>query len=147
MIDKIVRVAVNNNFNCTDAEFQQLETYISAYPDTVFFVNTNVKTLRLTSLNDYPYKAVITLNPDIDIDPEMVKKLSKINPRIISFVRIKYVPDHPEIVSLIKKISKTLPVVITVQRFNGKRNIIKYVPSYRKHYVWSHSRYRDSTFT
>jgi hypothetical protein len=32
--------------------------------------------------------------------------------------------------------------VITLQRFNGKNSIVRFVPEYREHYVFSHNRFR-----
>ena len=142
MPNKVVRVAVNNNFNCTDAEYQQLDTFVDAYPDTLFFVNTNIKTRRILSLNDHPYLSVITLNPDIIIDDKLVKKLEGIDPHKVSFVRIKYIPNYPEVVDLIREVSGDHTVMITLQRFNGKKSIAQFVPNYREHYKWSHNRFR-----
>lgn len=141
-INKVVRVAVNNNFNCTDAEFQQLDTFAAAYPDTQFFINSNVKTKLLPNINKHPYKAVITLNPDLLIDDKLVKKLSKIDKDHIAFIRIKYIPGNPSILKLIKDISKDLPVVITLQRFNSIRSVETFVPDFRKHYTHSNNRFR-----
>jgi hypothetical protein len=141
-INKVVRVAVNNNFNCTDAEFQQLDTFAAAYPDTLFFINSNVRTKLLTNINKHPYKAVLTLNPDLSVDKKHVTKLKKINNDRIAFIRIKYFPGNPEILSLIKEISKDYPVVITNQRFNSENSATSFVPDFRKHYKWSSNRFR-----
>lgn len=139
---RIVRVAVNNNFNCTLAEFEQLDIFAAAYPDTLFFVNSNVKTPLIYKIKEHPYLAVITLNPDIRINKDLIKKFSGINPRRVPFVRIKYVPNRPDIIALIKEVSKVFKVVITLQRFNGIVSIKRFVPDYRKHYHWSHNRFR-----
>ena len=141
-IDKVVRIGANNNFNCTDAEFQQLDTFADAYPDTLFFINSNVKTKMLNKINKHPYKAVITLNPDLLVKKDLVKKLMKIDKDKIAFVRIKYIPDNQDIPYLIEEIRKDLPVVITLQRFNSIQSILKYVPNFRNHYTHSHNRFR-----
>jgi hypothetical protein len=141
-INKVVRVAVNNNFNCTDAEFQQLDNFAAAYPDTLFFINTNVKTKMLTNINKHPYKAVITLNPDILVNEALVRKLAKIDKKLIAFVRIKYIPGNPEILSLIKTIRKEYPVVITLQRFNSIKSAEEFTPNFRDHYKHSNNRFR-----
>lgn len=140
--NKIVRVAVNNNYNCTLAEFEQLDTFAAAYPDTLFFVNSNIKTPLIYNIKEHPYLAVITINPDILINKDHIKKLSGINPQRVPFVRIKYIPDYPMVVELIKEVSKVFKVVITLQRFNGKKSIKEIVPDYITHYEWSHNRYR-----
>lgn len=141
-MDKVIRVAVNNNFNCTVAEYSQLDDLQKIHPDSVFFVNSNIKTPKLLAINKHPYRAVITINPDITIDPRLVQRLYDIDSSKISFTRIKFIPGHPEIVDLIHKVSESYPVVITNQRFNGKISISKYVPDYRDHYKWSHNRFR-----
>jgi hypothetical protein len=139
---KVVRVAVNNNFNCTLAEFQQLDTFAAAYPDTLFFVNSNINTKLLHRINEHPYKAIITLNPDIWIDTKQISKLSGVDQDKIAFVRIKYIPKCQDVYDLILKISNNYPVVITLQRFNGKKSIVQFVPDYREHYEFSHNRFR-----
>ncbi len=141
-INKVVRVAVNNNFNCTDAEFQQLDNFAAAYPDTLFFINTNVKTKLLTNINKHPYKAVITLNPDLSVDKKHTTKLKKIDNDLIAFIRIKYIPGDPDIPRLIEDIRKDYPVVITLQRFNSIKSVSSYVSNFRDHYTHSHNRFR-----
>jgi hypothetical protein len=141
-MDKIVRVAVNNNFNCTTIEFKQLDDLQKIHPESMFFVNSNIKTPKLLAINKHPYRAVITVNPDITIDPSLVQRLYGIDSSKISFTRIKFIPGHPEIIDLINKVSETLPVVITNQRFNGKKSISQYVPDFRDHYKWAHNRFR-----
>lgn len=142
MLNKVVRVAVNNNFNCTDAEFQQLDAFAAAYTDTLFFVNSNINTKLLHRINEHPYKAVITLNPDILINDKQIKRIFGINKDLISFVRIKYIPENPEIIGLIQNVREIYPVVITLQRFNGIKSISQYVPNFRKYYVHSNNRFR-----
>lgn len=142
MINRVVRVAVNNNFNCTNAEFNQLDTLCRKYPDTVFFVNSNIKTPKLLEINNHPYQVVVTLNPEINIDEKLIKRLYDIASEQVVFTRIKFVPGHPEILDLIHTVSETHIVVITLQRFNGKKSIQKYIPDYRDHYKFSHNRFR-----
>jgi hypothetical protein len=139
---RVVRVSVNNNFNCTETEYKQLDDLSVEHPSYSFFVNTNIRTPNLLKINDHPYKAVITLNPDIYPDLRQIKRLYSIASEKVAFVRIKYIPGQPKIVDLIKKISKTHTVVITLQRFNGKKTISPFIPDYEKHYKFSHNRYR-----
>lgn len=139
---RVVRVAVNNNFNCSKREFDQLDKIAAEHPEDIFFVNANIKTPNLLKINDHPYKVVITLNPDLIVDPKHLAKLYKIDSGLIAFTRIKYLPEHPEINDLIREVSLTYPVVITLQRFNGKKSIEQYVPNYRKYYVFNHTRFR-----
>lgn len=140
--NKVVRVAVNNNFNCTLAEFEQLDIFAAAYPDALFFVNSSIKTKLLHRINEHPYQAVITLNPDIFLEDRLIKRIYGIDDDKIAFVRIKYIPEHSEIEGLIKNVSKLYPVVITLQRFNGIKSIESYVPNFRDHYEFSHNRFR-----
>jgi len=141
-MDKVIRVAVNNNFNCTTIEFKQLDDLQKIHPESMFFVNSNIKTPKLLAINKHPYKAVITINPDITIDSSLVQRLYDIDSSKVSFTRIKFIPGHPEIIDLINKVSETHNVVITNQRFNGKKSIAEYVPDYREHYMWNHNRFR-----
>jgi len=142
MCKKIVRVAVNNNFNASVAEFNQLNELSIAHPDSTFFINTNIKTPDLLKINDHPYKAVITLNPDITVNAALVKRIYNISSDRVAFTRIKYIPGNKKILDLIDKISQTLPVVITLQRFNGIKSLTKYVPNFREHYKFSCNRFR-----
>jgi|WetSurMetagenome_2_1015567.scaffolds.fasta_scaffold19810_8 hypothetical protein len=141
MISKIIRVAVNNNFNCTTNEFKQLDILSNKHLDYFFFVNSNIKTPYLLNINDHNYKAVITVNPDIITD-NLVQRLYDIAIDKIAFVRVKYIPGDQAIISLIKTLSKKYQVVVTMQRFNGKKSISQYVPDYTNHYTWSCNRYR-----
>jgi hypothetical protein len=92
----IIRVAVNNNFNCTTSEWIQLNEFAKNHPDKTFFVNSNINTPALPTIKDHPYKAVVTVNPNILIkdQSEICRRLMPIKSRI-AFVRVKYVPDHP----------------------------------------------------
>lgn len=141
-MNKIIRVAVNNNFNCTKKEFNQLDKYSSLNIESSFFINSSIKTPNLIKIKDYPYKAVITVNPDITIDHEMIKKLNKIPVDRIAFLRIKYIPNNISIIQLIKHLSKTYNIVITVQRFNSIKSIEQYVPNFRNDYIFSNNRFR-----
>jgi len=123
----VVRVAVNNNFNCTPAEWAQLDGYKAAHPDKYFFVNCNVKTPLLRTVNDHPYKAVVTLNPDLIVRESELIKFYSLDQERIGFVRVKYIPDSQPIVDLIQELSEAqYKVVITVQRFNSKAMLTKY---------------------
>jgi hypothetical protein len=142
MYKQVVRVAVNNNFNCTPAEFDQLDLLSELHTESFFFVNSNIKTPDILAINDHPYQAVITLNPDIVVMDNLVQRLYDISSKRIAFVRIKYVPGFTSIPDLIKTISRKYQVVITMQRFNSKRTISQFVPNYKEHYKFSCSRFR-----
>lgn len=139
---KVIRVAVSNNFNCTKKEFDQLKKIASEDMQASFFINSNIKTPKLVNIKDHPYKAVITVNPDITVDHSYVEKLKEIPVDRIAFLRIKYIPNDLSIVQLIKHLSITYNIVITVQRFNGIKSIEQYVPNYRKEYIFNRKRFR-----
>ena len=93
-VSNVVRVGVSNNFNCTPAEFKQLNSMQAAHPGHLFFVNSNVNTPGLPRLNDHPYQAVITLNPTLDITDKAIRKLYAVDRDKVAFVRVKYLPDR-----------------------------------------------------
>ena len=141
-IESVVRVAVLNNFNCTKKEYTQLDTFAALYPSRYFFINSNVNTPRLRNINEHPYKAVITVNPNIRIDPnnEEWRNVLTVDKKKVAFLRVKYVPDTPEIPKLIKYLSRrNYNVVITLQRFNGKKSVADYGI---ENYKFSFNRYR-----
>jgi hypothetical protein len=138
----LIRVAVNNNFNCTKREFDQLNDISSSDPHSTFFINTNIKTPGLSRIKNYSYKTVITVNPDITVNPELIKKLKRLPVDKIAFIRIKYIPNNIPIIKLIKDLSKNYKIVITVQRFNSKKSIKPFVPNFRKEYTFKNNRYR-----
>jgi len=141
--DEVVRVAVNNNFNCTDEEYLQLNHIAAKNPTKSFFINSNINTAALYNINKYPYKAVITANPDLTVNWNAVARLYPLDPKKISFVRVKWLPENEEIKKLISTlIGKGYQVVITMQRFNSKKSLLKY--SSLDHYTFSHNRYRLS---
>jgi len=138
---EVVRVAVANNFNCTEAEYRQLGEYVADNPSRYFFVYSNIKTPKLLTLNQHSHKAVITLNPDLTVQEHLVKRLYEIEPGLVAYVRVKYLPDQTPIIELIDELSEQgYPTVITLQRFNGKRTLYKYTT--KEHYRFSCSRYR-----
>lgn len=140
-ITQVVRVAVNNNFNCTSDEWKQLEKINNENPNSIFFINCNVKTPRLVTINDHPFKAVITLNPDITINHKLIDRFLKINSEKVAFVRIKYIPESPEIKSVISTMAnKDYVIVVTLQRWNKKESLQKYTDP--RHYQWKHTRHR-----
>lgn len=139
---KLVRVAVNNNFGCTRKEFDQLDTFSEKYPNNFYFINSNIKTPQLAKVNNHPYKVVITVNPDIYINRHHIDILKKISADKIAFIRVKYIPNNLSIIQLIKELSLTYKIVVTVQRFNGKKSITQYIPNYKKEYSWCVNRYR-----
>lgn len=135
-----VRVATNNNFNCTPAEWSQLQQFEEDRPNDIFFINSNIKTPKLKSINRHHNKTVITVNPDIIPNNSDLRKLEGLDPEKIGFLRVKWIPDHPEINDLIRSLAKSYPVVVTLQRFNGKKSLLKYTSL--DHYEFDCSRYR-----
>ena len=143
VLKRVVRVATNNNFNCTNKEFKQLDDLNLTNPDAMFFINSNVNTPELLKINEHSYKAVITVNPTLIIRSESVNRLYQIDKSKVAFVRVKYIPDHPEINRLITKLVKdNYAVVITVQRWNGIEALLNYTKL--EHYSFSHNRFRLS---
>lgn len=135
-----VRVAVNNNFRCTPAEFAQLDTFSDQYPEHQFFVNCNIVTPLLTKINDHPYKTVITVNPSLSVIPEQVNRLALIDPAKIAFLRIKWLPGDKQIQDLAEKLCQIYPIVLTLQRFKSKTTLLQYTAL--KNYIWNCSNYR-----
>ena len=140
----VVRVGVTNNFNCTAREWAQVDHFAKANPNKVFFVNSNIKTPKLASVAKHPYKIVLTANPDLDITWPMIKsvitKLAKIK-KNVAFVRVKYLPNNENINQLIEQLVHfNYPIVLTMQRFNGKESLLKYTKL--EYYKFSCSRYR-----
>ena len=142
-LKKVVRVATNNNFNCTNKEFKQLDELNIANPGAMFFINSNINTPELLKINDHPYKVVVTLNPSLIVRKENLDKLHQINKSKVAFVRVKYIPDHPEINKLITRLVKDdYAVVVTVQRWNGIEALLNYTKL--EHYSFTHNRFRLS---
>lgn len=121
----VVRVATNNNFNCTEREFRQLDRFAAQNPDKIFFVNSNARTPKLRAILDHPYKTVITLNPDLNVVPYVADRGLAVHSSV-SFYRVKWIPERPEIKTLIDKALNLAPVVITMQRFNSRACMERY---------------------
>lgn len=123
----VVRVGTSNNFNCTPAEFAQLDTFAAQYPDHKFFVNSNVRTSSLPDLDDHQYKSVITVNPDLDVVPHLVERAKQraVMGRV-SFFRVKWLPDRHEIARTVEDLLTVAPVVITMQRFNSRATMDRF---------------------
>lgn len=138
-VKSVVRVATNNNFNCTVAEFRQLDEFTAENPERVFFVNCNARTPKLRALLKHPYKAVITLNPDLNISKRVVARGLAVASKV-AFYRIKWLPERPDIASMIMYVAKKAPVVITSQRFNSRKTLQKYTEE--RHYALDCSRFR-----
>lgn len=139
----VVRVAVRNNFNCTPAEWTQLDGYRAKYhPTKLFFVNSNINTPRLSTISNHPYKAVITANPNIRVNPTTVMKiLNKVDPAVVAFLRVKWVPGIPEIPKLVDiLLDEWYTVVITMQRFNRTDTLLQYADP--KDYKYTCTRFR-----
>jgi len=140
-LKKTVRVATNNNFNCTLAEFKQLDELAASRPNYYFFINSNINTPRLLAINEHPYKAVVTINPTLKVVQKSVDKLYQLDKKKVAFVRVKLIPKHPEIQELITKLAKdNYAVVVTVQRWNSKKSAATW--SDLDFYKYNHSRYR-----
>jgi len=139
MKTQVVRVATTNNFNCTNSEFKQLTFFRKRFPNKYFFINANIHTSKLPTIAKTDLKVVVTANPNLTDTQDVIQKLLPIK-KHIAFIRVKYLPGYPEIVSLIKELNKLFPVVITLQRFNGKTSLNKF--SSTKHYKWNCQRYR-----
>lgn len=140
---EVVRVATNNNFNCTEREFKQLDEFRKKNPHRYFFINSNIKTRCLLNINKHDYRAVITVNPDLLVRRHQVDRLYEIEPSKVAFTRVKYIPGPREILDLIDELHEEgYTVVVTMQRFNGKTSAARYVPDYRDHYEFSHNRFR-----
>jgi hypothetical protein len=144
MKTEIVRIGVTNNFNCTEREWAQVDRFAKANPNKVFFVNSNIRTPRLATIARHPYRCVITVNPDLNIThvgiASVLKKLTVIKKKI-AFVRVKYLPNNENINLLIGMlIGYHYPIVLTLQRFNGKESLLKYTKL--EYYKFSFSRYR-----
>jgi hypothetical protein len=116
----VVRVGTSNNFNCTAAEFRQLDVVASEHPDYRFFVNSNARTPKLPALIDHPYKAVITLNPDLTPEARLTERALKVGRAgSVAFYRVKWLPDREDIPELVVEAQAVAPVVVTMQRFNS----------------------------
>lgn len=155
-----VRVGTLNNFNCTPEEWKQLDTFSALNPNTSFFVNCNINTPLLHTINDHPYRVVITLNPDLAIKGNLVDKVLSLDPTKIAFVRVKWLPSnlgpyrdprsHRQVwpgqatIELALRFlrSKGLQVVITAQRFNSNESLIAHAP--KAAYKWECNRHRIS---
>jgi hypothetical protein len=141
---KVVRIATNNNFNCTKAEWNQLDSFARKNLTDTFFINSNINTPALTTVNKHPYKVVVTANPDITGTDEDIKrimlKLLTIKDHI-AFVRVKFVPGDTHFIKLIALLlAMDFPVVITLQRFNSLKSITRYTD--KKFYRYSCGRFR-----
>lgn len=146
MVKQVVRVATTNNFNCTSNEWNQLAHFVEVNPDKVFFVNCNIKTPKLNTVNAHNHKVVVTANPNLVITqseiPTIISRLEGIKDRV-AFVRVKYLPDNQVILNLLGEIlTRGFKVVMTLQRFNGKKTLTKYTSL--EYYTFSCSRYRLS---
>ena len=141
----VVRIGVTNNYNCTAREWAQVDHFAKAYPNKKFFVNSNIRTPKLATIAKHPYKVVVTANPDLDIDEivgvEKIMNTLKGIKKKVAFVRVKYIPNRMTIATLIGALlGAGYPVVLTMQRFNGKKTLLKYTDL--SYYKFSCSRYR-----
>jgi hypothetical protein len=142
-MNEIVRIGTLNNFNCKSSEWKQVESFESQHPDKTFFINCNINTPKLETVNDHHNKVVITVNPDITFPSKVLVKLARINRDKIAFLRIKYIPCNQDIKNLIITLAlKGYPIVLTMQRFNSNKTLLKYTTL--DNYEYNCSRYRLS---
>jgi len=125
--NQVVRVAVTNNFNCTPKEWDQLDHYQAMFPEKYFFINANIKTPKLHTINDHPYQAVITLNPDLTPEDAHFQKLRALDPAKVGFVRLKWLPDNDDIREQLTRLTlDNYTVVLTLQRFHKTESLLKW---------------------
>ena len=147
-VKKLVRVAVRNNFNCTSNEWNQLDSMMTDKSNQAskFFINTNIKTPNIKTINDNNVPVVLTMNPDLSVNPKYMHILNSIKKDLVSFVRVKWNPESEEIDSLIEELtSQNYKVVITFQRWksikSSANNGISEV-TLRKYWKWERSYFR-----
>jgi hypothetical protein len=71
---------------------------------------------------------------------KVIDKIDLIKSKL-AFVRVKYIPNDKQIFTLIGALLKrNIPVILTLQRFNGKASLLKYTDL--SFYKFSCSRYR-----
>ena len=118
-----------------------MDQMAAEHPEHTFFVNSNARTPQLKTINDHPYKAVVTVNPDLNPNPRLIQKVAQLQPEKVAFVRVKWLPEREDIEEL-ARLMKTMGfhVIITAQRFNGKKSLLEYTTL--DHYEHSCSRYR-----
>lgn len=134
MYREAVRVATTNNFNCTPAEWKQLDEFAKTYPNSLFFVNSNARTPLLHTIADHPYPAVVTVNPDLEPDPRLERRALALPADRIAFLRAKWLPDRKDILSLILRLqSAGRTVVVVPQRFRAKAVLLKFSNPDRYH--------------
>ena len=130
---KLVRVGTMNNFNFTTSEYHQLNRFVGR-----FFVNGNIKGItRITAknINKSAIPIVITINPDIVVNPDYLEKLKMIDKAVIAFIRLKYAPGYGHADLYNRLISAGYNVVVTLMRFKSKISFEKFIaPNYRSMY-------------
>jgi hypothetical protein len=136
---RVVRVAASNNFNCTVGEFAQVDEFAARNQDCAFFVNSNVRTPKLRDILKHSYKAVITLNPDLNINARLIDRGLAVAEKV-AFYRIKWLPERADIASLVERVARVAPVVITAQRFNSRKTLLEYTEE--RHYELECARFR-----
>jgi hypothetical protein len=142
---RIVRVAVGNNFMCTQREFSQIEKTFEKMRSpyhSKFFLNSNVRTFirnprAIDMLNRHNYPIVITINPDITVNFDYLKVIEKIRKDLIAFIRVKYIPGDDSIIELYNIVQLMgLHAVFTIQRFKSWGVAEKFIkPEYRHMYA------------
>jgi hypothetical protein len=140
MINSIVRVAISNNFNCTPAEWAQLEGFAQANPTKSFFINCNAKTPALKTILDHDFKAVITVNPDLEVSSTLENRALAVSAKV-AFYRVKWLPDNQAIQAQISRLRDAgHQVVITAKRFAKKLTLLHYTD--KNSYKFECSRFR-----
>jgi len=82
------------------------------------------------------------MNPNLTIDLKTLDILKTIKKNKIAFLRVKWIPGTPVRVFIAVLRSLGYPVVITMQRFNSKKTLLKHTT--KGHYKFSCSRFRLS---
>jgi len=138
---KLVRVGTMNNFGFTQAEYSQLNRFVGR-----FFVNGNIKgvtKITAKNINQSAIPIVITINPDLVINPEYINKLKLIDKKVIAFIRLKFAPGYGHADLYNRLISAGYNVVVTLMRFKSKISFEKFIaPNYRSMYSHNGGYYR-----
>ena len=141
----VIRVGTLTNFNCSQAEFDQLKY---GHHNKDCFINTNIRSINdetAKRINENNYPVVVTINPDIDIIPIDVylDRLAKIDKSKVAFVRLKYIPTMEHYLLYDHIFNMGYRVVITPMRFRRKETFKKYIPIELQHkYEYKNTFYR-----
>ena len=132
-MEKTIRVATLNNFNFTQEEYNQLKQFGN---NKNIFVNSNIfpiSTKNNDFINAQNYKIVLTVNPYLKISRNAIGKLLLLDSKLVSFVRLKYIPNEECNLLYKKLIALNYKVVLTVMRFKRKDSFHKTIPEDKRH--------------